>query len=88
MICCYLIDAEVCATARKALKYYGERRTSDGKGVTIPSQMRYVAYFEAYKLSRAFYTKKTIEINNLFLKNIPNIFGWGKCSHKREPPRG
>lgn len=84
MICCYLIDTKESATAHSALKYYGERRTSDGNGVTIPSQIRYVAYFEAYKLSRAFYTKKTIEINNLFLRTIPTVFGWGKCLHKRK----
>jgi phosphatidylinositol-3,4,5-trisphosphate 3-phosphatase/dual-specificity protein phosphatase PTEN len=34
-------------TADDVLEYYSERRTQDGKGITIPSQIRFVRYFEA-----------------------------------------
>lgn len=37
MICCYLVYAQICRSAHEALMYYGEIRTFDRKGVTIPS---------------------------------------------------
>jgi len=43
----YMVYAGLAPTATAALRFFGEARTSNGKGVTIPSQMRYVHYFEA-----------------------------------------
>ena len=37
MICCYLVYSGLFKTAKEALVYYGKIRTSNGKGVTIPS---------------------------------------------------
>lgn len=45
IICCYLLFAGVFQSAEECLKYYSEIRTIDGKGITIPSQIRYVKYF-------------------------------------------
>lgn len=48
MICCYLIYSKYngITTAKDSLMYYGLMRTRNKQGVTIPSQQRYVYYFE------------------------------------------
>ncbi|CAL5221800.1 g4055 [Coccomyxa viridis] len=45
MICCYLLYAGICKTVDEALHFYAVQRTFDGKGITNPSQTRYVQYF-------------------------------------------
>ena len=46
MICCLLMYMKVFETSNESLQYYGMMRAENGKGVTIPSQIRYVNYFE------------------------------------------
>jgi phosphatidylinositol-3,4,5-trisphosphate 3-phosphatase/dual-specificity protein phosphatase PTEN len=47
-VAAYLVHSGVCVTATDALKYFADARTNDGKGVTIPSQIRYVGYYEKH----------------------------------------
>jgi phosphatidylinositol-3,4,5-trisphosphate 3-phosphatase/dual-specificity protein phosphatase PTEN len=45
MIVCYLMWCGFCRSASEALAFYGKARTTNGKGVTIPSQIRFIEYF-------------------------------------------
>jgi phosphatidylinositol-3,4,5-trisphosphate 3-phosphatase/dual-specificity protein phosphatase PTEN len=46
MICCWLLYVGDWGTAADAMKFYAAARTLHQKGVTIPSQIRYIQYFE------------------------------------------
>lgn len=48
MICSYLIFSGLCKTSDDAFQHYAESRTYNKKGVTIPSQIRYIQYFESF----------------------------------------
>jgi phosphatidylinositol-3,4,5-trisphosphate 3-phosphatase/dual-specificity protein phosphatase PTEN len=48
MIACYLVYINAAPTAEQALQMFAEKRTQNKKGVTIPSQIRYVHYFQKY----------------------------------------
>eukprot|EP01119_Soliformovum_irregulare_P009597 TRINITY_DN2306_c0_g1_i2.p1 TRINITY_DN2306_c0_g1~~TRINITY_DN2306_c0_g1_i2.p1 ORF type:complete len:682 (+),score=198.86 TRINITY_DN2306_c0_g1_i2:262-2046(+) len=45
MICAYLVYSQFYASANEAMNFYAAMRTHNQKGVTIPSQIRYVRYF-------------------------------------------
>ncbi|XP_055642873.1 serine-rich adhesin for platelets isoform X1 [Toxorhynchites rutilus septentrionalis] len=62
MICCYLLYSRQFNTAGEALNYYAQRRTSDSKGVTIPSQRRYVEYYATLLRSNETYRPMTLYI--------------------------
>mmetsp|Transcript_44202 Transcript_44202/g.71022 ORF Transcript_44202/g.71022 Transcript_44202/m.71022 type:complete len:1122 (+) Transcript_44202:108-3473(+) len=48
MLSCYLLHCKACKTAEEALTLFADKRTADGKGVTIASQIRYVHYYERF----------------------------------------
>lgn len=45
MICCYLLFHRDFSDPIKCMEYYGEKRTEDSQGVTIPSQRRFICYW-------------------------------------------
>eukprot|EP01134_Creolimax_fragrantissima_P007959 CFRG7959T1 len=51
MICCLLLCMGIQCSPKDALKFYGIKRTENGKGVTIPSQKRYIEYFHKIMVS-------------------------------------
>eukprot|EP00300_Choanocystis_sp_HF-7_P016774 c19531_g1_i1.p1 GENE.c19531_g1_i1~~c19531_g1_i1.p1 ORF type:complete len:415 (+),score=93.30 c19531_g1_i1:636-1880(+) len=44
--CAWLLHSRVFKSADKAIDYYAAVRTHEGKGITLPSQVRYVRYME------------------------------------------
>eukprot|EP01083_Nonionella_stella_P088894 247976_1 len=52
MICALLLHSGMWDTAEDVLKYYGYVRTHNQKGVTIPSQIRWVNYYEIFTKRR------------------------------------
>jgi phosphatidylinositol-3,4,5-trisphosphate 3-phosphatase/dual-specificity protein phosphatase PTEN len=48
MICALLLYCSRYTSADECMQFYGEKRTLNGKGVTIPSQRRFVRYFERF----------------------------------------
>ncbi|KAG0001345.1 hypothetical protein BGZ65_003571, partial [Modicella reniformis] len=70
MICAFLVHCG--ATADEAIKLYGEKRTMDGCGVTIPSQMRYIHYYEQFLESRTLtYDPRLLTLHEIVIDTIP-----------------
>lgn len=63
MISCYLIYSKMVKNDIEALEFYGQKRTTDGKGVTIPSQRRYVNYFSRLINDNLEYRTKPLEVS-------------------------
>lgn len=84
IICSYLLYAKICENAEKALAFYSQMRTYNNKGVTIPSQIRYVNYFDKILKSKI---KLPLEFPKVFLKGIlfNSIPNFGKMSHNCTP---
>ncbi|KAF9914001.1 hypothetical protein BX616_009169 [Lobosporangium transversale] len=70
MICAFLVHCG--ATAVEAIKLYGEKRTLDGCGVTIPSQIRYIHYYEQFLESRTLnYDPRLLTLHEITIDTIP-----------------
>ena len=71
----FLIYSGLSSTAEDAMKYYGRKRFSTGKGVTQPSQKRYIEYFEQiYKGKIKSPTKRLLK--SLSFKGVPFLNGY------------
>lgn len=65
MICAYLIFSGIANNVKQALSLYAERRSEKLKGVTVPSQIRYLQHFETFL---------NLTFEKPFYKQIPKIF--------------
>ena len=67
LISCLLLYLGELETAADCLKYYGMMRVDNGRGVTVPSQIRYVFYFEQILKNKL---PHPIEFKKLRIKKI------------------
>jgi phosphatidylinositol-3,4,5-trisphosphate 3-phosphatase/dual-specificity protein phosphatase PTEN len=67
MISCYLMHSKQCPTPFEAMSEFEKKRTKDQRGVTIPSQRRYVEYYGLYLKNNLVYKDLDIRINSIKL---------------------
>ncbi|XP_022097385.1 phosphatidylinositol 3,4,5-trisphosphate 3-phosphatase and dual-specificity protein phosphatase PTEN-like [Acanthaster planci] len=75
MICAYMLHRGLYKTAEEAHQHYASARTMNGKGVTIPSQKRYVEYYGQLINQELEYKPTTLLLRKIHLETIPIISG-------------
>ncbi|XP_038061592.1 phosphatidylinositol 3,4,5-trisphosphate 3-phosphatase and dual-specificity protein phosphatase PTEN-like [Patiria miniata] len=75
MICAYMLHRGLYKTAEEAHQHYASARTMNGKGVTIPSQKRYVEYYGQLIGKQLEYKPTTLLLRKIHLETIPIIGG-------------
>ena len=73
MISCYLMHTQRFSRVPEALEYFGAKRTQNAKGVTIPSQRRYVEYYGYLLHHKLFYNPATVLLTNFVFEGQANF---------------
>lgn len=71
MICAYLYYIKFFENPRQIMDYYSIVRTHNNKGVTIPSQRRYVYYFAHLRDKQLNYLPLKIELVGIYIERPP-----------------
>ncbi|VDP88807.1 unnamed protein product [Echinostoma caproni] len=83
MVCASLLQLGLARNATDALHMYGEKRTEDGKGVTIPSQRRYVQYYDTFLSKKLTYSRTRLWLNAVYVRGVqsqPGMLSLSVCS--------
>ena len=81
MICAFLLYSGTFQSAVAVLDFYASKRTFDCKGVTLPSQRRYVSYFAA-KLCRGLeYSPVKLLLSSIVLEPPPALVFSHQAAH-------
>ena len=78
MICSYLLHDRLFETVKDALQFFGEARTYTAKGITLPSQQRYVLYYGHLLRKSLSYSPITVFLKFIRFIGIPKFQG-GTC---------
>uniref|UniRef100_A0A0K0FC18 phosphatidylinositol-3,4,5-trisphosphate 3-phosphatase n=1 Tax=Strongyloides venezuelensis TaxID=75913 RepID=A0A0K0FC18_STRVS len=73
MICAYLVYINFFLSPRKIMEYYSVIRTINNKGITIPSQRRYVYYFHHLRQKKLNYIPLRIELVGIYIERPPKL---------------
>jgi len=71
MICAWLLFSGMWPNPDDALSYYASMRTHNQKGVTIPSQLRYVRYFHESLGITTPYAPRTLLLTQVVFHTLP-----------------
>jgi phosphatidylinositol-3,4,5-trisphosphate 3-phosphatase/dual-specificity protein phosphatase PTEN len=75
MICALLVHMGTYHDATAAMAFYGDKRTHNKKGVTIPSQRRYVLYYQEYLDTHPDFTRPfrplPYQVTEVRFENLP-----------------
>ena len=72
IICCFMLFCGLFDNVRYAMEYYSLKRFKTGKGVTQPSQKRYIYFFNEV-LSRKIYYPSRVVLEGIYAKNLPKL---------------
>ncbi|KAL3982747.1 C2 domain of PTEN tumor-suppressor family protein [Acanthocheilonema viteae] len=75
MICAYLVYINFYCSPRQNMDYYSIVRTINNKGVTIPSQRRYVYYFSHLRKRNLNYMPLRCELIGVYFERPPRLNG-------------
>jgi len=71
-IACFLMYSGLSENAVDAITYYGWKRFTHGRGVTQPSQVRYVHYFEGV-FKRQIQSPSVKILEKIVITTVPNM---------------
>ncbi|KAL9557418.1 hypothetical protein PS6_001849 [Mucor atramentarius] len=82
VIAALLLDMGQAKNAQEAIDLYGKYRTKNQRGITIPSQIRYVYYYDIMRKNRQLYYENkniSIAITQMVIHDLPESLKHSKA---------